>query len=405
MATPNQDIEQLSVDVDACFDTPLSCLSDEELSERLVLLVDVSARVDALRVETVRAASVAGVPKLNDQRNVANHVGELTNTNPADIRKDQLIADWLVDFATLAEAYQAGKLTTAHIDLLRRKDNARVHQQMIDDQTKFVRWFSSLAFRDLDHLMERWLLGADPDGAAPEEQLKKCHVTTKPLPGGMLALSAIFDPLSGAAFLNALNAEAEKVRQENKAEGITSPLGHRNLQALMRLVITGASRPGRATVKPLINIAVDQDTYEETLGWLDDPSNNPLPTPQPEPPKGADRRCHLIDGTPIHPAYAVIASAKGVFRRIVYDAKSRELDASFDSRSFPQWITDLVLIATNGKSANPVCDAPFHWLQTDHIEPDSLGGQTTLDNARPLSAGDNGWRGNDISRGRWPMPD
>ena len=101
----------------------------------------------------------------------------------------------------------------------------------------------------------------------------------------------------------------------------------------------------------------------------------------------------------------MIASAKGVFRRIVYDAKSRELDASFDSRSFPQWITDLVLIATNGKSANPVCDAPFHWLQTDHFEPDSLGGETTLDNARPLSGADNGWRGNDTSRGRWPMPD
>ena len=57
------------------------------------------------------------------------------------------------------------------------------------------------------------------------------------------------------------------------------------------------------------------------------------------------------------------------------------------------------------KSANPVCDAPFHWLQTDHIEPDSLGGQTSVANARPLSGADNGWRSNNTNRGKWPMPD
>ena len=52
----NEDVVRLSTAVDDCFDTPLSCLSAQEISDRLVAFNNISARMDALRVETVAAA-------------------------------------------------------------------------------------------------------------------------------------------------------------------------------------------------------------------------------------------------------------------------------------------------------------------------------------------------------------
>ena len=277
---------------------------------------------------------------------------------------------------------------------------------MIDDQHKFVQWLNTLAFRDLPALMERWLLGADPDGAEPAEQTANTGLSIRNLPGGMIGIDGTLDPIMGKAFRDAIATETEKIRAQHKADGIRSTLRRRQLEALIGLVATGFASPTRAGININIDVLVDQNTYEETQAWLDDPTLNPLPAIDIDTELGfAGRKSQLNDGTPIHPMYAVALSAKATFRRIVYDGKSRVIDVSYKSRSFPPWIRDLTLIATNGKSANPVCDAPFHWLQTDHIQPHSHGGQTSLENARPISAADNGWRSNDTNRGKWPMPD
>ncbi len=402
----NKDVAQVSTDIDACFDTPVSCLSAQELSNRLVAIATATAKLEALRIETVRAAKLANVGALNDQRNVANHLAERTNHDPADTRADQLLADWLLDFAELSDAYRKGTVTSAHVDLLRKADNARVHSQMVDDQHKFVRWFTSIAFRDLDELIAGWLLGADPDGAEPKEHAAKCGLSMRTLADGTMLITGKLDPLQAGAFRTAVLAEAERIRVAHKESGIQSTVRQRQLEAMLVLLSTGYNSETRSAIKTLVNIVIDQDTYDETLSWLEDPANNELPLVEPEPSPGyAGRKSQLIDGTRIHPLYAIAASAQAVFRRIVYDAKTRSVETSFESRSFPPWIRDLVLIATNGKSANPVCDAPFHWLQTDHIQPHSSGGKTQHENARPLSGADNGWRGNDITRGQWPMPD
>lgn len=256
----NQDVARMSEAVDECFETPLSCLSAEELSDRLVAINNASARFDALRVETVAAAKAANVGTLNDQRNVANHVAERTNTNPADTRADQLIADWLTDFPELASAYRRGVMTTAHVNLLRRKDNPRVHSQLIDDQHKFVQWFRDIAFRDLDAVIERWLLGADPDGAEPKEHATECGLSLKPLPGGLLAVNGVLDPLMGHALKTAVHAKAKKIRARHKAAGISSTVRRRNLEALMLLVTTGYASEHDITLNPLVSIVTDQHT-------------------------------------------------------------------------------------------------------------------------------------------------
>ena len=399
---PGADVAALEAAVDACFETPLSCLDVQEMSDRLVALIAITAKVDALRMEAVQAADAVQVGQLTDQRNTANHVAARTLADPASVRSDQRIGNWVTDLPALADAHRSGQVTTEHLDKLRLADNPRVHQRLIVEQYKFVEWFTSCHFRDLDHIIDQWLLGADPDGAEPNDKEQQFGLSFTPLPGGNLKVSGILDPLQGAVLRDEVNAEANKLRAAEKEPGVTSTVRRRTLEALMNLVGRGAARPDGTFARPRVNIVMSQQVYEDTVGWLADPATNEFPELDRT---DIDKKCQLIDGTPIHPLYALAATVTATFRRIVYSARGRPIEASLDSRRIPDWMRDLSLITTNGRCANPVCDSPFHWLHGDHITPYSHTKDTSVENTQILCGGDNGWKGDDITRGLWPVPD
>ncbi len=392
------DVAALEAAVADCFHIPLSCLSAEELSDRAVALSVVAARVDALRMEALHAAEQVDVGRLNDQRNAANHVAARTLQDPAEFRAQARLGKWLEDFPTFADAYRAGELSTAHLQKLRLADNPRIHHQMRADQAKFVRWFTSCQFRDIDEVLDRWLLGADPDGAEPKSHLAAVGMSITPLPGGCSKISGILDPLQTAALRTAIEAEASKLRNAEREAGSVSSMRRRTLVALLNLVGRGDARPDGSFARPRVNIVMSQKVYESTLAWLEDPARNRFPEIDGS---HIDKKCQLIDGTQIHPLYGFAASVTATFRRIVYSARGRPINASYDSRQIPEWMRDVSSAATNGKCSNPVCDAPFHWLQGDHIVPYSHTQDTSVFNTRDACGGDNGWRGNDLSRGMW----
>lgn len=395
---PNTDIATLDAAVDACFATPLSCMSVESVSDRLAALAAVTAKLDALRVAVVAHADVIVVSQLSDQRNTANHVAYNTNGDPAVTRYDLRLGNWLKDFPELAAAFQRGQIQVEHVEKLRLADNPRCHQQLIADQHQFIASFTSCWFRDIDQIIEHWLLGADPDGTAPRDQQPRTGITIQMQPGGLTKISGLLDPLQGAAIRDAIYAENAALRREEKDAGITSTVRQRTLRALLNLIGRGAARPDGSHARPRVNIVLSQRVYEKTLKWLEDPATNQFPDLDRN---DIDKRCHLIDGTPIHPLYALAATVTATFRRLVYSARGRPIDVSVDTRRIPDWMRDVTLITTNGKCSNPVCDAPFQWLHADHITPYSHTQTTTLHDTRPLCEADNLWRGNDTTRGVW----
>lgn len=399
---PGADLVALEAAVDACFETPLSCLGAQEMSDRLAALIRVTAKLDALRMDAVHAAEDVEVGRLTDQRNTANHVAGRTLADSGSVRFDERIVSWLVDMPVLANAFREGLVTVDHVELLRLKDNPRVHHQMIEQQDFFLRTFTTCQFRDLDGIINEWLLGADPDGAEPNDRAQKLGLAFQALPGGYVKVTGILDPIQGAALRDPVNAEANRLRATEKEAGAVSTVRRRTLDALLNLVGRGAARPDGTFAKPRVNIVMSQRVYEETVAWLADPANNEFPNIDR---RDIDRKCQLIDGTPIHPLYAFASSVTATFRRIVYSARGRPIEASLDSRRIPEWMRDISLISTNGKCANPVCDSPFHWLHGDHITPYSHTQDTSVENTRPLCEGDNLWRGDDVSRGIWATED
>ena len=398
VVAPNSDLDVLDTALDGCLEVPLACLSAEDVSDRLARLQGLTAKLDAVRVSAVSAGKVHNIGRLSDQRNVANHVAAVSNADPGAVRFDQRIADWLTDMPIIAEAFARGVISTAHIELVRKADNPRVHLQMVDSQDMFVGWFTTIVFRDLEGLLNEWLLGADPDGAEPNAQYPETGMTVQTVFGGMVKVTLLLDPLQGAALKGDLAPECARLRAEEQQTGETRPVRKRQLQALLNLTGRGANRPDGTTARPRVHIVMSQRVYEETLAWLEDPTFNDLPTIDRS---DIDSKCQLIDGTPIHPLYGLAASLTAKFRHTVYSARGRPIHDSYDTRSIPEWMKDIALVTSNGKCSNPICDAPFAWLHGDHITPYSHTRDTSVANTRPVCEPDNGWRGNDTNRGHW----
>ena len=264
VASPNADLDDLATSLTASFDVPLSALSDEELSERLERLPALTAQLDALRVLTVSAADARDIGRLSGQRNVANHVAAVSNADPASVRFDERIADWLIDMPIIADAFAAGDITIEHVELLRRVDNSRVHVQMIDAQELFVSWLTTVVFRDLKTLFDEWLLGADPDGAEPTEHSRETGMTVKTVAGGMVKVAITMDPLQGAAFDADLSGECARLREQERETGERRTVRKRQLCALLNLTGRGAARPNGSHARPRVHIVMSVSRFART---------------------------------------------------------------------------------------------------------------------------------------------
>lgn len=131
-----------------------------------------------------------------------------------------------------------------------------------------------------------------------------------------------------------------------------------------------------------------------------EPDRAPQP-PQPQPSRAGrldrlpiawddiDGRCELIDGTPVHPAYAIEVLGIATLRRLVLGAESEILDLGRAIRTFPAKLKAALLVAGRGQCAQPGCDTPVTWLQADHIMPWSRTGHTATRNGQTLCAAHN----------------
>jgi hypothetical protein len=233
------------------------------------------------------------------------------------------------------------------------------------------------------------LNAADPNGDEPREQVAKTGCTLTRHSDGSVSGKFHLDPLSAAAMGTALEDEAQRIfTQQSEATGTADTPRQRRGQALVALMIKGAGVPGSATTTPLVNLVMGWELYQNLIERLDDPSIKPVEVDVNDP----NRRCELIDGTPIHPNLALMAMAVAEFKRIVIDAKSRAIDVSVKSRCFLPWMKEVLLVEGRGRCRSPGCDSPLAWLQADHIQPHSKGGETILANGQLLCDPHNKWK-------------
>jgi hypothetical protein len=204
-----------------------------------------------------------------------------------------------------------------------------------------------------------------------QEQVKKTSCTWNTNTDGSINGRFHLDPLSAAAVGTALGDEMQRLfRRQSEGAGNAATPNRRRGQALVGLIVGGAEAPGSATTTtPLVNLVIGQKILENFLERYLDPDTPVLDIDRDDP----DYRCERIDGTPIHPDLAFVATAVAEFERIVLDTESRPLDISVKARGFPDWMKRALLITAR---------AMMQFGLASQVQPEFAIRQT-----RPLDAG------------------
>lgn len=383
---PNADLVVLERQLDEALDRSTLVLDPQVLADRVCHIQRLRNKLDALAATTTADADSAGVPAHTKKRTVAQHVAATTNSIAASVRQDERFGFWFRNFPAFEAAAKAGHLSTAHIKVLRRADNARSRPHLLEAQSYLAEAAEHCSFADFVTALEEFLKGADPDGDEPRDEFEKTFLKITENRDGTVDVDGHLDPLTAQAFTTAITHEEKKIRKRLAKSGTTRTAGQRRAGALIALIARGFARADGSFPRPLVNIVVSQNVAEGILAKLAGEADA-YPTIDNS---DDDRRCSLIDGTPLHPHTAAMALLLGKFRRHVFDLAGRPIDVSHDSRSFPRWMVEVVAIRQRGKCIVEGCDAPFDWIVGDHIEPHSHEGPTALWNCQGMCGGDNG---------------
>lgn len=388
VAQANQDLRDLINAAREVVDASMLSFSLAEAGERVCLMQELAAVVDAGSVGVAMAGDDYSVGPGHGLRTTAQFVASRTNVDPSAVRRDIRIGRWLRDFPEFEDAFNAGVLKRSHVAKLREVDSPRTHGDLVRDQAILIAAGRDCSFRDFGTALSYWLIANDPDGAEPKEQASKVGLTYRRNVDGSVEGKFYFAELMATAFEAAIGAEVQK-QYRCDVESDTRRTSRRlNADALINLMTKGAARADGTFSAPLINIVMSQKVAEDTIARLTESSDEPLPVSFSD----VDERCELIDGTPIHPHFALAAMSVGRFQRHVFDQVGRVVETS-QSRAFPEWMKNILRIQSRGKCKTIGCDAPFHWLHADHVKAHSRGGPTSLDNGEMRCGPDNMFKG------------
>lgn len=381
-------LDRLEAVMDEVLAMPVLCLADSEVGEWHDRVHRLRVRADALAVNAVTSADVVNVPGATHRRSTAGFLAARTGVETRSVRADIKLGHWLAGYQVLADAFNAGLLSRAHLPLIRGAENRRTEPYLADAQGYLVQAARACSWPEFVQVIRYWTLAFDPDGEEPDEQLAARCFRYARHADGTVEGSFHLDPISGQTMISAVEQEAQRLfRQEtNGAEqaedggGVMRSVAQRRADAFINVMRRGAGRPEGSTPSPLVQIVMSEKVAEILLARTEQDAGQP----QPIGPDDIDGRCELIDGTPLHPMFAFRALASATLQRVVMSAESVPVDLGRKVRTFPADLKRALLASARGRCQSPGCDAPPTWLEADHVLPWGRNGPTSLANGQIL---------------------
>ncbi len=391
-------LAELRAALDDVAGVPYLTMNRRELAARVVALQELAARMDAVMAETAAAAHDAGVHLRDSLLSLPAFVAANTNVDPKRVAGDRNLGLWLQAFPIFADAFRAGAMGRHHVQAFRAIDNRRTRRSLVDAQHYLADAAQDLDWREFCEVLRTWVLRADPDGAEPAAQQERRHLTASKRADGTVGGRFELDPIGGDLVMYGIAQEEQRLLRAAGDGGDGRSPAQRRADALVSLVARGAAHPNAKTPAPLVHITMGETVAADLVMRLavEDGCDDPLevraalvaldldPDQLPLDPSTPEGRCHLGDGTVIHPRLAAAALAAGTLRRLVLSAHNHVLELGTAVRDFPRHFKDAVIAARKGRCHHPGCDAPIHWLQADHRIPHSRNGPTNIANCDPL---------------------
>ncbi|HSB85173.1 MAG TPA: hypothetical protein VLD86_02635, partial [Ilumatobacteraceae bacterium] len=269
--------------------------------------------------------------------------------------------------------------------------NPRVQDQFPDSAELLVGHARRLWFDELAIVAHRWENLADQDGAHRTHdrahRFRDAHVgivgdqVVVDAHGGVLAgtlIEEVFARFCDAEFAADWEQGVGEHGDQMCAALMQRSPAQRRFDAFEAIVLAAAESGRAGTIEPVVNLVIDQDSFEHHLNRACGVDVGPI-----DPATFDQRRCETIDGHQVDPATVLAAALVGHVRRVVFDSSGVVVDLGRKRRLFTGAARDAVQLADKW-CLWPGCSIRSARCNIDHTRPWIHGGSTNSGNGGPM---------------------
>lgn len=285
----------------------------------------------------------------------------------------------------MAEALEAGAVTTSHVDAVVAVRRPGTEEILERDEAVLVKQATRLPFEHFVKAVAYWDQLADPDGSeeAAEERRTRRDVYLEASINGMYLGSMTLDPISGSIVAGELGRIEDEFFKADWARAKAERGGNPSVEELWR---TPAQRRADALVEMAARSAVVQPEgvrrppaplFSVLVDWT----------------TLSGRVCELAEGIVVSPGELVPWLSVADLERAVMEPSGR-IEVSPTQRLFTG-ATRRAIELRDRECVHAFCDVPGARCQADHMLPWGHGGKTTQENGRLLCGFHNRLRNHD----------
>ena len=378
----------------------LQWLGADKLERMLVDCDAVRRRVEAMIAEIVGAAERTVAYADDGHGSVSGWVKSTCNYSCGETKAVIQTGRLLHAIREARDAAHSASVGVPQLRLLAKVfANPRCADQFPDSAELLLDHASRLWFEEFAVVVRRWEALADADGAHSAHERahtgRDAHVSIVgqrvyvDAQGGVVAgavMVEVFDGFVEAEFRADWDAGVQRWGESMTPALLERSDKQRRFDAFIAMCTSAAASGVVGRVDPLVNVIVDQTTFEHHLAKLCGVDVDPL-----DPKTVDERRCETSTGQQIDPADMLAAALTGHVRRVVLDSAGVVIDLGRRSRLFTGGARDAVLLGDR-RCLWPGCDLRSGRCQTDHTQPWATNGATRPDNAGPACARHNRWK-------------
>ncbi len=371
---------------------------DPAVLDGLLRDVELEARrLEARRAVLLAAAERRKVFRADAHASMWGMLRANLGWSEADCKGRMRVARLCDQFPEALDTLASGTASVANIgEIARGFANPRVGDQIEAVLPQLLNDAARLEHDEVRDRVRRWELLTDVDGAhrqaGIDHESRNAHVTDF---AGIVTVVGTATGIEGAEireiFERFVDAEfrtdwdAAKIQHGDQVSKalLARTDGQRRADALLAIFRTAAAAaPGTQWRRPVVNILVDQRTFEDHLtlqGLFPEWYTNPFE--QRADPLLRDRRCETTTGTLLTPAEVFQAALAGHIRYQIVNTVGQVVRQGRKQRLFTG-LTREAVMQQSKRCTHPGCRARRQ-LQADHTTPYSHGGSTTTTNGGP----------------------